>query len=123
MGTEVRLRADTNAPAEARRLIRSVPGLPVRLYEDAGLLVSELVTNSIVLTSPGPNAPIGLRVTLDGRTLRVEVSDSSPERATRREATAAGGGFGLNIVGAFADRWGTEMTKDGHHVVWFEMHL
>jgi two-component sensor histidine kinase len=122
MGPEVLLTADTNAAAEARRMIRSVPGLPLRVYEDAGLLVSELVTNSVKHASSEPRDQIGLRVRREGRTLRVEVSDRSSERPTRREATAGNGGFGLNIVHALADRWGVDEIDD-RQVTWFEMDI
>jgi len=52
-------------------------------------------------------------------TLRVEVSDASSTVAQRRPSSGAGG-FGLNLVEAFSDRWAAEM-RNGRHMTWFEI--
>ncbi len=55
----------------------------------------------------------------DGNQIRVEVSDVSTLSPTIREPSP-GGGRGLRLVEALADRWGVESRPDGK-VVWFEV--
>jgi anti-sigma regulatory factor (Ser/Thr protein kinase) len=87
------------------------------LADRARLLVSELVINAV--THAGTEARLILRS--DGRTLRVEVSDLSPE------LPLVGGylprmpsGRGLRIVDELADEWGVEQRPEGK-TVWFEL--
>jgi anti-sigma regulatory factor (Ser/Thr protein kinase) len=82
------------------------------------LIASELVTNSV---RHGPGEPIELEITVnDDGLVRGEVEDRGEGEVKIREPTrdGAGGGFGLRIVEALADRWGVyeDRTK-----VWFEM--
>jgi anti-sigma regulatory factor (Ser/Thr protein kinase) len=82
------------------------------------LIASELVTNSV---RHGPGEPIALAITVnDDGLVRGEVEDRGEGEVKIREPTrdGAGGGFGLRIVEALADRWGVyeDRTK-----VWFQM--
>jgi anti-sigma regulatory factor (Ser/Thr protein kinase) len=82
------------------------------------LIASELVTNSV---RHGPGGPIELAITVnDDGSVRGEVEDRGDGEVKIRDLTrdGAGGGFGLRIVEALADRWGVyeDRTK-----VWFEM--
>jgi anti-sigma regulatory factor (Ser/Thr protein kinase) len=87
------------------------------LVEDARLLVSELVINSVLHA----RSPVQLRLNLDKGILRVEVRDESPDLPVQRKySLTAPTGRGLMIVDAVADRWGVE-AADTHKVAWFEL--
>jgi anti-sigma regulatory factor (Ser/Thr protein kinase) len=114
-GASIARRATARA-AELWRLDRE-------LTETALLLVSELVTNAIRHGAP----PVRLTLHLDRasgqRSLRVEVTDSSPSPPT---VSAAGpdqtGGRGLLIVQQLAARWGSYVSKSRlGKTVWFEL--
>jgi anti-sigma regulatory factor (Ser/Thr protein kinase) len=83
----------------------------------AVLLASELVTNAILHGKP----PLGLRVTLRGRTLRVEVTDRQWARVMASPVPPdATSGRGLVLVEALATRWGCE-EAGRQKTVWFEL--
>jgi serine/threonine-protein kinase RsbW len=122
--TDVELKGGPNAPAEARGVLRD--GLrgrvPPHVLEDAGLLVSELVTNSVMHGRVGSAARLGLRIHLDEGVVRIEVRDEG------RGFAAAGvdaepdgpGGYGLFLVTQIADAWGIAESGDPT-TVWFEL--
>jgi anti-sigma regulatory factor (Ser/Thr protein kinase) len=107
---------DQTAPALARNAVSEL-GLEQPVLDDARLLVSELVTNSVRY---GAGAHVCVRLDLDGAGgVRCEVVDAGsgfhPTRpATERDA----GGWGLQLVDRLADRWG---VADGSTHVWFEL--
>ena len=106
------------APALARSaLIVTVAGIPAQVATDAELLVSELVTNSVVHAG---SDTLTLWVRL-GSHLHVEVADDGIGRI-RPRAPDGSGGWGLEIVGALADRWGAGRVE-GRNVAWFEFDL
>jgi anti-sigma regulatory factor (Ser/Thr protein kinase) len=87
---------------------------------DAGLVVSELVSNAVMHAS----GPIRLAVTVD-RMLRVEVFDGDDrvERVVLRQVDPGTlGGRGLRIVNTLAASWGTLRHDDGK-TVWAELLL
>jgi len=106
----------------ARRAVQDALArhLSTELVDDAVLLTSEIVTNAIVHTG----RECELLLTFDPRlgTLRVEVSDQSPERPLQADALDGDrlGGRGLQIVAAMATRWGT-FPVNGGKTVWFEI--
>jgi serine/threonine-protein kinase RsbW len=129
------LRATVDLPpvarsaAAARRLVAQVleAWAAESFCDDATLLVSELVTNVVrhvaghvalrvemALTTAGPS---GSALAQPG--LRVAVVDSS---AVPPVVGARGphGGYGLGLVVALADRWGSEDHGAGKRV-WFEL--
>jgi transcriptional regulator with XRE-family HTH domain len=109
------------APSIAREAIDFIAaGMPSETLDDAKLLATELVTNSIQHASAGPNDSIGLLVRVERSVLRVEVSDSSPTPAI--VVATASGGLGLTVVAGIATRWGTE-RQVGRNVTWFEIDL
>lgn len=71
---------------------------------------------------------LALRPPLPGRhaaTLRIEVSDTRPDRFPRLSAAGSGAtsGHGLLLVDALADRWGTEPRYGTGKTVWAEYDL
>lgn len=109
-----------SSPKEARNFAKRM----VRLWrldhltEPVELIVSELVTNAVV------HAKSDVRVWLrcvNGRRLRVEVSDASHKKIRRRLPMASDpSGRGLWIVSRMADRWGTDTAAEGK-TVWVEL--
>lgn len=88
------------------------------LAEAAGLLVSELVTNSIVHA----RTVIGLDVVVGAGGLRVSVRDGSPHLPVPRHyGRTATTGRGLELVELLADRHGTTGDGNGGKTVWFEL--
>lgn len=88
------------------------------LAEVAGLLVSELVTNSIVHA----RTAIGLDVVVGAGGLRVSVRDGSPNLPVPRHyGRSATTGRGLELVELLADRHGTTGDGNGGKTVWFEL--
>ncbi|PZT76450.1 MULTISPECIES: ATP-binding protein [unclassified Streptomyces] len=130
-GAEWSFPAVPGAVRAARQAVRGALrewGLGGAVVDEAVLLVSELVTNSMRYT-PGP---VGVRVThprtAGGRAaalpgLVVEVSDPLPEAPTERTPGPDDeSGRGLQLVARAARRWGTRRGKSGK-TVWFELAL
>lgn len=95
---------------------------------DAGVVVSELVTNSVVASAELRLAAVPVLVWLgsDSRYLLLAVTDASPRPPVRLDLRPdAEGGRGLALVEALSSRWGwhpasiTGLRK----VVWAEWHL
>lgn len=90
-------------------------------------VVAELAANAVLHGRvPGRSFRLTLSV-LAPRTLRVEVADTRGERwPTRVRATAGGpaeSGYGLLLVGEFADRWGVRQGPVPCKAVWAELDL
>jgi anti-sigma regulatory factor (Ser/Thr protein kinase)/DNA-binding XRE family transcriptional regulator len=122
--TDIRkeLVADADAPRKARdALTFAASGLPEQVQEEAALLVSELVTNSVIHGSSDPEDVIGLLISVGRAKLRVEVADRS-EGVAERRPTSSDGGYGLTLVDAIASRWGAEQ-RDGLNITWFDLRL
>lgn len=96
------------------------PRLDDLLVDDAVLLVSEVVSNSVRHASLGDTDAIEVRIRGSHSKLRVDVSDPGPgfdPECLRR--SEHGGGWGLRLLDRLATRWGVErgdMTR-----VWFEL--
>jgi anti-sigma regulatory factor (Ser/Thr protein kinase) len=116
------------APSVARHAVAGLaPFLDPAVAENAELLVSELVTNSVRHAGLPPDAGIefSLRATPD--VLMVEVADAgkgfeedSPGRSRPEAGSARASGWGLFLVEHIADRWGA-VQMDGETRVWFEL--
>jgi anti-sigma regulatory factor (Ser/Thr protein kinase) len=92
------------------------------VLEDARLLVSELVTNSVLHSRTEAEEWIELNVTTqEGKGLRVEVRDAGIgfEPKTLEKSEARTSHWGLFLVEKLADRWG--VSNDGDTRVWFEL--
>lgn len=117
----LRLSPGPEAVPAARKALDGLAGLLEHpTWEDLRLLVTELVTNGVRHSSD--RGPVGVSVTLDDTTVRVEVSDSgrgfSPPEAPmpRQDGT---GGWGLQLVDRVADSWGVKVGTQT--CVWFEL--
>ncbi len=85
------------------------------LVDDALLLTSELVTNSVLHGGP----PLVVAVDCDGERLQVKVRDGSRESPEPRVADRGDeSGRGLALVAAVSDDWGVDQEDDGKYV-WF----
>lgn len=118
----LRLEPSPTAVGRARATIDRFEGrLPAQTIEDARLLVSELVTNSLRHASLESDQKVEVSFSFDDRALRVEVVDSGRGFRSRvrssRDADATG--WGLFLVARLADRWG--VRYDGSTCVWFEL--
>jgi anti-sigma regulatory factor (Ser/Thr protein kinase) len=117
---DVTLPSTARAPREAREILRRLgPDLPADVLDDAALLVSELVTNTVRHAATGPSSRVRLRAEQLPGGIRVEVLDwgegFTPQATRAREE----GGFGLLLVRRIATRWGVERTDTTR--VWFEI--
>jgi serine/threonine-protein kinase RsbW len=98
---------------------------PNSQMEDARVVVSELVANSLRYARPLPDHTIAVGWTMDDDVLRLTVTDGgSPASvpAPRRAGGMSTGGRGLRIVSSLARRWGVE-TEDAGMTVWAELPL
>lgn len=102
------------------------------LVEDAALVMSELVTNSVRATrltdggpgwdGPGGVAVIQVRVLLYQTGIIVEVWDRDPSVPIRHDAAPdEEGGRGLAIVAALCRQWACAPLSCGGKVVWAEL--
>jgi anti-sigma regulatory factor (Ser/Thr protein kinase) len=106
---------------DARAWLRSqLLGHGVEPPENAGLVLSELVTNAVRHTRSGlPDGRFAVRLLVHPDRVRLEVHDAGPLTDVRpliRPApdTADGHGRGLVLVDTFASRWGR--LANGHGV-------
>lgn len=109
------------SPRRARRAIEFVAGdLPNDTVENARLLTSELVSNSVKYAAP-TSATIDLDVDINRDRIRVEVRDGALTSPTLTEPTE-NGGYGLNFVDRLSSRWGSQRERGGN-LTWFEIDL
>ena len=125
--TEPQRRLDLNVRAGSASLVdvRQAFGtlaIPADVLEDAKVLVSELVGNSVKHAGLNVDDHVHVRAEWSGERLRVTVHDrvrpSSPPpvAAAIRPRPGADSGWGLFIVDRLASRWGTD--EAGY---WFEL--
>ena len=110
-----------NSPAEARRSLEALrPLLNDLVVDDAVLLVSEIVSNSVRHASLDKSDAIQVRVRGSDSKLHVDVIDPGPGFDPQRVGPSEReGGWGLRLLDRLATRWCVErndMTK-----VWFEL--
>ena len=117
---EMCLPLDARAPGAARNVVGRLRGqVPALVLEDALLVVSELVTNSVCHSGASDGA-IVVRVELTDSMVRLEVED--PGRGgviAPRDPDL--GGFGLNLVHGLCERWGLERQAAGGTRVWAQL--
>lgn len=110
---------DVSAPSRARAHVERLGAqLDPDVREDVKLLVSELITNSVKY---GGEGDVRLELHVGGcRRVRAEVVDQGAGFApvARAADRVEPGGWGLELVGMLADRWG---AFEGSTHVWFEI--
>jgi anti-sigma regulatory factor (Ser/Thr protein kinase) len=119
--SEVALAADAYAPGAARIVISDcLTGLVAhRVLDEARLLGSELVGNSVRHGDLRAGDPVVVRVHLGAEVLRIEVENAGTAGTVTAQPAARGsGGFGLQLVELLAERWGVRRTHST--TVWFE---
>jgi anti-sigma regulatory factor (Ser/Thr protein kinase) len=108
-----------DAPFLARLVVSRWLDDRADLRDDACLLVSELVTNSVQHAGQPAGAPVQIRAAATDGVLRVEVHDRGHGPVRRRAPGPRQGGFGLHLVEQLAARWGTNQEHGTR--VWFEL--
>jgi two-component sensor histidine kinase len=114
---EVKLEPTSVAPKKARRFVaRELETLGCHeLVDDARLVVSELVTNSIRYV---PDRPLWVDLRRAGRYLMLEVWDCSPEPPVPQDPNfLAEGGRGLHVVDELGVMWNYDLLCCGK-VTW-----
>jgi anti-sigma regulatory factor (Ser/Thr protein kinase) len=89
--------------------------------EDARLLLSELVTNSVRHAGLDEEQRIEVAARVANGVLRVEVRDEGPGfvETSRERQASSDSGWGLYLVSRLADRWGVQ--RGSATLVWFEI--
>jgi hypothetical protein len=121
--TEARLPLNARAPGTARAIVVEFlrDRVPHRLLDRAKLIVSELVTAS-VNEREAPAARFGvLRIESSPTTVRLELDD--PERAGAAVKIDDDGWFGLQVLQAVSEAWGSERDPEGGTRTWAELQL
>lgn len=111
----------------ARERLRNDLGerCPSARMEDARLVVSELVANSLRHAQPLDDDTIAVGWSVRRDALRLSVTDGGSPTSVptpRRPGELATGGRGLKIVQTLAERWGVE-DEESTTTVWAELPL
>ena len=120
---ELLLPMSSSSPSAAREFAKrsGCQEHALEMLDDALLLISELVTNSILHGGP----PIVLAIDCDGEGLHVRVRDGSPVLPRARDADDEDeNGRGLTLVELLTSTWGVEPVADEHGTgkqIWFEL--
>lgn len=120
---ELLLPTESTSPGAARAFARmsGCTEHAVAVLDDALLLITELVTNSVLHGGP----PIVLAIECDGAGITVRVRDGDPRLPGPQDAGEdAESGRGLSLVDLMSDTWGVAPVADDHGVgkeVWFEL--
>lgn len=117
----LRLAPDVHSPAEARRSLDALRlSIDEPVVDDAVLLVSEIVSNSVRHAGLDASDSIEVRIRGSRSMLHVDVIDPGPgfepEDARPR---ADDGGWGLRLLDRLATRWGVERGRTTR--VWFDL--
>jgi anti-sigma regulatory factor (Ser/Thr protein kinase) len=109
-----------DSAAAARQLTRDLLGPVNPALDTAMLLVSELVTNSVTHSRSGlPGGTVTVAVSTGSADVLIQVRDDGGLTEPRVVATPPTGaedaehGYGLLLVAALADTWGTATTREG----------
>ena len=123
LGTrEACLALDARAPRAARSQVDGLRGrIPASTLQDARLVVSEFVTNSVSHRGARVGAVATVRLPLGGARLRVEVEDPGGGGAISPRSPDLDGGFGLNLVERLREGRGLERMAAGGTRVWAQL--
>jgi anti-sigma regulatory factor (Ser/Thr protein kinase) len=119
---EILFPLDARAPGAARTAVEVYLGGRVApsALDDAQLLVSELVTNSVCHSGVPAGGTLVLRLQLGWGWCHMEVEDPGHEGAVAPHPADLlnGSGMGLNLVQMLSDRWGVERANERGTRVW-----
>jgi hypothetical protein len=116
------LPCDRQAPAAVRGAIHDRAGETDWMLGDAILVASELVTNAVLHSGCAEDESIQVRVGVQPQRLLISVRDPGDSgHDARVRLSPAVGGWGLRIVEALTERWGTDRGKG--YRVWAELAL
>lgn len=89
---------------------------------DAGLVLSELVSNALRHATPLPGGTVKVSWDLSADAVLIAVSDGGAESFPRvnEPGNSALGGRGLGIVARLSQRWGV-LRDDSETTVWAEL--
>ena len=123
----VRIPGGPEAPGLARETVRRELGarLPNQATDDAALLVTELVGNSVRHAGVSSAGHVLVDIRLMADRLRISVADhgsATVPRIGEREPDEPGG-LGLVLVDRIASSWGVARDGSGTTRVWFELSL
>jgi two-component sensor histidine kinase len=93
--------------------------------QDAALIVSELVTNSVLHADVGQEQALTLELATLTDRIRLSVTDAGSSLKPRMLPTnrSTPGGFGLRLVNDMSCAWGVERDGSGRTRVWCELPL
>jgi len=119
---DLEMPAVPDALTDVRSAFAELP-VPPSTLDDARLLVSELVANSMRHARLGPNDTIRVAVEVENGRLRVDVIDGGrgggpPVAGGIRPTPGSESGWGLFLVETLATRWG-----HGTGRYWFELEI
>jgi transcriptional regulator with XRE-family HTH domain/anti-sigma regulatory factor (Ser/Thr protein kinase) len=114
-----RFPSDPLAPALARAALATTAiGIPLADFDNAMLLTSELVTNSVRHSG---SDTVDVAIAVEAERLRIAVSDQSTQSIRPRTGEGEGG-WGLILIAELATRWGVERRSRGK-TIWIEFDL
>ena len=119
----MRLPLDMRAPGAARIVVRAClrDRVPAAVLDDAQLVVSELVSNSLCHSRAyAAGAFVRVVLTAHGRARGCRWGRGGVI-APRRQDLNGGGGLGLKVVQALSERWGVERVAAGGTRVWAQL--
>jgi anti-sigma regulatory factor (Ser/Thr protein kinase) len=116
------VRSSLHAPAIARAFIKSaVELLGSTAPDDAVLLTSEAVTNSVVHAATDA---VEVSLFRHGDAVHVSITDMDPGEPEIQPADPTRiGGFGVRLIDQLADDWGVEPVPGEGKCVWFVVAL
>jgi anti-sigma regulatory factor (Ser/Thr protein kinase) len=122
---EVEIPVGSGAPGVARSVVDECLADQVRpsVLENARLIVSELVTNSVRHSGAAAGDQVVVRVHLWRDLCRLEVEDPGCNGAIapHPKDLANGSGMGLNLVQMLSERWGVVRATEGPTRVWAQL--
>jgi anti-sigma regulatory factor (Ser/Thr protein kinase) len=122
---EVSIPLGDHAPGIARSVIVRSLGdhVPRSALDDAQLVVSELVTNSVCHSNQGEHGHVIVRVRLWRSTCRIEVEDPGWDGVIEplTPDPKRGTGLGLNLVQMLSESWGIVRAPRGPTRVWAQL--
>jgi anti-sigma regulatory factor (Ser/Thr protein kinase) len=109
-----------SSAAQARLFLDRIRGeVAVDVFENARLLMSELVANAVEHVAE--DGELEVRVTLADAVLRVEVLDPGPGFVPPARTQGSDRGWGLHFTDRLSSRWAADF--EGRARVWFELPL